>query len=557
MSASSKKKLRKEQNFVQLTEKQLAEQKEAKKLKINTIIFTVVILAVLVTGIVVMALSAFNSSGIAERNTTAMTVGEHKLTAAELNYFFMDGINNFYREWYNSYGDYAATYMMFMMGLDVTQPLDKQVYDEEAGTTFADYFSDAAVNSAVSAYSAYDLALEAGNQLTDADKETIELTMSSLTTNAMLGGYGSAEDYLKAMYGKGATEKTFRKYLEVINMSNAFLSQTYEGFTYDEAALNAHSEAHFDDYSSFSYCTFTVNPSTFLECTASEDDKDHVHTVAENEAALAGAKEAADAILAAAPTDVESFNAAIKAVEAYAENENATCSEVDAVLFSEITNEKLSSWLGEEGRKSGDVTLLTNETTSTGEDGKETSKISSYTVALMLERNDNNMPLVNVRHILKSYTGGTTDEYGTTTYSDEEKKVAMDAIKLLEENFKSAGATEEVFSNLAKDNSTDPGSASNGGLYENVYPGQMVETFNDWCFDSARKPGDTGIVETQYGVHLLYFVGNSDITYRNFLIENELRNADYETWMQELVENADHEVLDTSKLSRSMVLNGN
>ena len=133
----------------------------------------------------------------------------------------------------------------------------------------------------------------------------------------------------------------------------------------------------------------------------------------------------------------------------------------------------------------------------------------------------------------------------------------MDAIKLLEENFKSAGATEEVFSNLAKDNSTDPGSASNGGLYENVYPGQMVETFNDWCFDSARKPGDTGIVETQYGVHLLYFVGNSDITYRNFLIENELRNADYETWMQELVENADHEVLDTSKLSRSMVLNGN
>jgi len=241
MSASSKKKLRKEQNFVQLTEKQLAEQKEAKKLKINTIIFTVVILAVLVTGIVVMALSAFNSSGIAERNTTAMTVGEHKLTAAELNYFFMDGINNFYREWYNSYGDYAATYMMFMMGLDVTQPLDKQVYDEEAGTTFADYFSDAAVNSAVSAYSAYDLALEAGNQLTDADKETIELTMSSLTTNAMLGGYGSAEDYLKAMYGKGATEKTFRKYLEVINMSNAFLSQTYEGFTYESIVpVDAH-----------------------------------------------------------------------------------------------------------------------------------------------------------------------------------------------------------------------------------------------------------------------------------------------------------------------------
>ena len=36
MSASSKKKLRKEQAAAQMTEKQLAEQKEAKKLKLYT-----------------------------------------------------------------------------------------------------------------------------------------------------------------------------------------------------------------------------------------------------------------------------------------------------------------------------------------------------------------------------------------------------------------------------------------------------------------------------------------------------------------------------------------
>ena len=34
----------------------------------------------------------------------------------------------------------------------------------------------------------------------------------------------------------------------------------------------------------------------------------------------------------------------------------------------------------------------------------------------------------------------------------------------------------------------------------------MVEEFNDWCFDAARKPGDTGIVETPYGYHVMYFV---------------------------------------------------
>ena len=43
MSASAKKKLRKEQNAAQLTEKQLKQQKEAKKLKLYTTIFVVAI----------------------------------------------------------------------------------------------------------------------------------------------------------------------------------------------------------------------------------------------------------------------------------------------------------------------------------------------------------------------------------------------------------------------------------------------------------------------------------------------------------------------------------
>ena len=50
MSASSKKKLRKEEQMAKLTERQMAEQKEAKKLKTNSIIFTVAIGLVLVIG---------------------------------------------------------------------------------------------------------------------------------------------------------------------------------------------------------------------------------------------------------------------------------------------------------------------------------------------------------------------------------------------------------------------------------------------------------------------------------------------------------------------------
>ena len=32
-------------------------------------------------------------------------------------------------------------------------------------------------------------------------------------------------------------------------------------------------------------------------------------------------------------------------------------------------------------------------------------------------------------------------------------------------------------------------------LFENVYPGGTVKTFNDWCFNANRKPGDVEIIE--------------------------------------------------------------
>ena len=63
---------------------------------------------------------------------------------------------------------------------------------------------------------------------------------------------------------------------------------------------------------------------------------------------------------------------------------------------------------------------------------------------------------------------------------------------------------------LANEHSTDGGSNTNGGLYENVFAGQMVEAFDAWVFDETRKPGDYGIVKTQFGHHLMYFVSASE-----------------------------------------------
>ena len=84
----------------------------------------------------------------------------------------------------------------------------------------------------------------------------------------------------------------------------------------------------------------------------------------------------------------------------------------------------------------------------------------------------------------------------------------------------------------------------------------MVPAFNDWCFDEARQPGDYGIVETEYGYHLMYFVGHSAVTFRDYMIENAMRSADYDKWYQDQVDAVKYTVNNTSHLERDLVLAG-
>jgi peptidyl-prolyl cis-trans isomerase D len=57
------------------------------------------------------------------------------------------------------------------------------------------------------------------------------------------------------------------------------------------------------------------------------------------------------------------------------------------------------------------------------------------------------------------------------------------------------------FGALAARYSDDPGSKSNGGVYDFFPQGQMVPTFNDFSFN--KRIGSIGSVETSYGVHLI------------------------------------------------------
>lgn len=113
----------------------------------------------------------------------------------------------------------------------------------------------------------------------------------------------------------------------------------------------------------------------------------------------------------------------------------------------------------------------------------------------------------DVCHILIAVKGGTADEDGEVTYSDEEWETCRkEAQKVLDE-WLAGEATEESFEELAYAHSEDSGSNTNGGLYQNLdTQSGFVQEFIDWYMDESRKPGDYGLIRTSYGYHVMYFV---------------------------------------------------
>lgn len=140
---------------------------------------------------------------------------------------------------------------------------------------------------------------------------------------------------------------------------------------------------------------------------------------------------------------------------------------------------------------------------------------------------------VDVRHILIQIEGGTADETGATVHSDEDWAACEAEAQAILDQWLAGDKTEESFAALANEKSEDPGSNTNGGLYENVYMGQMVEPFETWCFDETRQYADAGLVKTSYGYHVMFFVG-SEPMWKQYAAE-DWKNAQISKFLEEVV----------------------
>lgn len=116
-----------------------------------------------------------------------------------------------------------------------------------------------------------------------------------------------------------------------------------------------------------------------------------------------------------------------------------------------------------------------------------------------------------VRHILIVPEGGTEDDEGNVTWTEEEWEACRVEAQAILDEWLAGEATEETFAQLANEHSADTGSNQNGGLYEDLDEDtSFVEEYVDWYTAEGRKVGDYGLIKSEHGYHIMYLSDMED-----------------------------------------------
>jgi len=513
MSASREKQIRQEQaNAGQVDTAAIQEETNRKNQKRSSVLYAVigVVFLIALIGSIVWR------SNVIAKVTPAVTIDGEKYTAAEVSFYYQNVYQGFMN---NNY------YLISYIGLDPYSPLKSQTMNEtaaawlgaEEGQTWYDYFLDQALFQMSTIQEGLNAAEAEGFTYPDSIQVQHETALTYLDSTAASGGL-SAEQYLKNTMGATMTEKIYSEHMMRLLQFDAYTSAYSNNLTYTDAEIEA---AYQEDPVSYDEvaCEYAYI-SGAAESTTDADGNTVEPTEEESQQAMADARAVAEELLAA----VQAGAALETLVE---DDEDIVYSQLDN---SQYTGDAVSEWMFDDARKAGDSAVL--------ESG------NAVYVAVFHERFRNTDPTIDVRHILIQPAAGTltAEDEG---YEDEQTQLKADALAQAEDilsQWKSGDATEDSFAALALEYSAD-GSKYDGGLYTAVYPGQMVTEFNDWCFASNRKTGDTDVVETPYGAHVMYFVGQN-LPYWQTLVVSTLQSTDYAEWINAF--SADSEITEGS-----------
>ena len=450
---------------------------KAKRNTVIAVVCTVLVVALLGS---LVAYSSLVTSGYFLRNTVVATTENYAVDNAVFSYFF----HKYYQEFNNTYGYY------FPINANVSLKGQAcSLYND--GSTWFDFFAANAKSNLANTLAFCEEAKARGIALTEEDYEDIDNAIASIKVAAKQAGV-TVSYYTHAMFGSGVNQKDLRRALELSVLAAKCNQAIIESYNYTEADFNKYIEENPDALVYAEYAAFDMNTSDTLE--------DDVKTAEMLQSYL-------DRF--AQVTTKEEFEAVafdylrnVTYLDDEKVTDDAIREEVSALSTKStyVKDDATAEWAFADDRKAGDVFTEISEDKTT---------YSAYMLLATPSLDEYNT--VNIRHILLS----------SATYGSDEAAKAK-AEELL------AGFTggADAFAALANEYSEDTGSNTNGGLYENVGKGEMTEAFDAWIYADGRKAGDTGIVKTEHGYHVMFFDGEGEIAW-HVQADNALKNAQY------------------------------
>ncbi len=516
-----------------------AAKKNAKNIEKKTAARSAVkkVVAIVVAAVVVLSClgGIFNYVGITQSLIKIGYVKEEHISFAEYQYYFMNVYNNFFQQ------QYQAAYNGTTSDYDTTLPPDQQTTttkDENGGEiTWVEYLHNQTVETIKQTSFLYQQAKEAGLELNEGDKKKIEDTVEKFREQADTYGKSGSDDtskgyslnaYLRKQYGNGVNTSFLKKQLEKESLISKFQEYKVKELKkgYSEDKINTEFNKDPDSYLYVDLRMYQYSLDT-LEANEGENDKelrkrqqksdDKVKANAQELKNKAKDEKSFINIVKEQNKDTADFDADAQ-TKAYSMQKGSAASQSGIAAV----NEDLANWAFDKNTKANDKKLIEVKDT-------ENNTVSAYIVAIMVNPK-HDTDTVSVRHILFK----TVNDDGTALPDSELKAAKVNADKALAD-WKAGDKTEDSFADLATELTEDTGSQSTGGLYEAVAPNTMVKEFDAWIFDANRKAGDTDIVKTDYGYHVMYFVEKTGSAKDN-TIRTNLANADFTSFLTEKLE---------------------
>lgn len=443
-------------------------------------IFTVTVIVVAVLVVALVAYNILKNNGTFIKNKTILKYEDTQITGMD-----------FYFPYANLLNSYASVlpYMGISSYEDMLKPT---TFDENM--TWQEYFASLAYTDLVTMVELCAEAQKDGVELEEEDLEEIQSTIDDMKKAAEDSDI-SFKTYLANSYRQGFTEENLEKMLRIYTLGNKQQETKRESFTYTDEQIEEYYQEHRTAFDRYTY--------RLLEFKVS-DDSDAADT-----------KKAAEDFLAKV-TDEETFIQAAKEIQDTEEDE--TLISDDAYTNIDAT---IREWVGDEERKEGDTTLLTDD---------DDNCYVMYFISALAPDYD----AVSIRLI--KYDAGYEDDA-----TDEEKEEAVEKaradLKDMIDEWADDGADEDEFATMALMNSSDS-SMSNGGLSENfsnTYYDAYSEEISDWVFNAERKEGDYTVIDTDDGAVALYFVSNNG-PYLTVSVDNTMKDEDLTDYVESLTD---------------------